>query len=68
MTKRSTIIFKFSKQMGSKRRRQSEEFLSLGLTECFSPSEITVQNILAFAKAYRVEKSDVLGAIEMVIN
>jgi hypothetical protein len=68
MTKRSTIIFKFNKQMGQKRKRQGEAFLGQGLTECFSPDEITVQNIMAFAKAYHFENTNTIGGIEMVIN
>jgi hypothetical protein len=68
MGKRSTIIFKFNKQVGRKRNRHIEDILRQGLSEQFSPSEITVNQILAFAHAYRNEKSDLLGSIEMVIN
>jgi hypothetical protein len=55
MGKRSTIIFKFNKKWGANETGILRIILRQGLSEQFSPSEITVNQILAFAHAYRTK-------------
>ncbi|GEM_PF-2193171 len=66
MVKCFTIFFKFS-NIRSKKNKQSD-ILEAGLRNQFSPSEATIGNIMAFAKAHRTEKTENAGSVELVMN
>ena len=65
MVKCFTIFFKFS-NIRSKKHKQTD-ILEAGLHDQFSPSEATIGNIMAFAKAHRTEKTK-NGSVELVMN
>jgi hypothetical protein len=66
MVKNFTIFFKFSNIRDKKSK--SAEILKAGLRDQFSPSDATIGNIMAFARAHRTEKTKNAGSIELVIN
>ena len=65
MVKCFTIFFKLSNILNSKSK--STEILEAGLHDQFSPSDATIGNIMAFAKAHRTEKTE-NGSVELVMN
>lgn len=66
MVKHSTLIFTFS-NIGDEHSKK-EDFLVKGLNGEFAPSEDSVRNIMAFAKAHSAEKTKSVGVVEMVLN
>ena len=66
MVKCFTILFKFSNILSKKSK--SAEILETGLHNQFSPSNVTISNIMAFAKAHLTEKTENAGSVELVLN
>ena len=66
MVKYFTIFFKFSNILSKKSK--SAKILETGLRDQLSPSDTTIGNIMAFAKAHRTEKTKNAGSVELVIN
>lgn len=66
MVKIFTIFFKFSNIRSNKSK--SNSILEAGLHDQFSPSNATISNIMAFAKAHRTEKTENAGSVELVMN
>ena len=66
MMKCFTIFFKFS-NIRSKKSKPID-ILEAGLRDQFSPSDATIGNIMAFAKAHRTEKTKNAGSVELVMN
>ena len=66
MVKCFTILFKFSNILS--KRSKSAEILESGLRDKFSPSDTTIGNIMAFAKAHCTEKTENAGSVELVLN
>lgn len=66
MVKCFTILFKFSNILSKKSK--SAGILETGLRNQFCPSDATIDNIMAFAKAHRSEKTENAGSVELVLN
>lgn len=66
MVKFFTIFFKFSNIRSNK--SNSDSILEDGLRDQLSPSDATIGNIMAFAKAHRTEKIGDTGSVELVMN
>ena len=66
MVKCFTILFKFSNILSKKSK--SAEILETGLRDQFSPSDASIGNIMAFARAHRTEKTENAGTVELVLN
>ncbi len=66
MVKCFTIFFKFSNILSKKSK--STDILEAGLRNQFSPSDATIGNIMAFARAHRTEKTENAGSVELVMN
>ena len=65
MVKCFTIFFKLSNILSKKSK--STDILEVGLNDQFSPSDATIGNIMAFARAHRTEKTE-SGLVELVMN
>lgn len=63
-----TLFYQVKKMMGIYESKRADKLLKAGLTDSFEPSENCVNNILAFSKAYRCDKSAALGQVEYLIN
>ncbi len=64
MAKRSTFILKLDNT-----QKELTESDFEGFTDArFSPSESTVRNIMAYARAHRCKRSQSIGNVEMILN
>lgn len=63
-----TFCYQLKKMMGLKKVKQVDDFINAGLTDSFEPTDLSVKNIMAFANAYKHDKSDYLGDVDYIIN
>ena len=66
MVKHFTILFKLSNILHHK--SESADLLTNGLCDKFCPSATSIDNIMAFARAHRTEKTKNAGSVELVLN
>lgn len=64
MAKRSTFILKLDNTQKEFPESVFDDFIDAR----FSPSESTVRNIMAYAKAHRCKHSQSIGNVEMILN
>jgi len=65
MVKRSTLILNLD---NTKNEPFESVFNNLADDANMSPSESTIRNIMAFAKAHRCKQSRSIGNVEMILN
>lgn len=63
-----TLRFYLKKMMGLANNRKSDNFIKMGLTNSFEPTENSVKNIMAYAQAYKHDKSEMLGDVDYIVN
>lgn len=64
MAKHSTIILKLDNTQEELSESTFDDFTD----DRFSPSESTIRNIMAYAKAHRCKRSQSIGNVEMILN
>lgn len=68
MTYNFTFLFRLKKMWGSKKAYQKSRFIHDGITEVYEPQPQTLKNIMAFADAYRCQKTETIGNAESMMN
>jgi len=63
-----TLLYQVSKMVGVSKNENVDLFIEKALNEEFSPSEQTLQKIIAFSNAYCYAKSEAIGDLENVLN